>query len=160
MFGAESAIRPDLLQRAGASGLWHQLLVRLGNDVETLDDEAMGDECIVGKGTNSMLSNDIKDRMRMRVGMTVTFTQTQLDLDPRSAQSGAHEKVCCARSRKCILCTPFGWYCLKEEKAAPTKGGRKGSTTKKGRTQKTGDQAAPPQRVEGGGKQHHPKGGG
>ena len=34
VFGTESAIRPDSLQRAGASGLWHQLLVRFGNDVE------------------------------------------------------------------------------------------------------------------------------
>ena len=92
VFGAESAIRPDSLQRAGASGLWHQLLVRFGNDVETLDDEALGDECSVGKGTNLMLSNDIKDRMRMRVVMTTIFTQTHLDLEPRSAQSCAHQK--------------------------------------------------------------------
>ena len=35
VFGTESAIRPDSLQRAGASGLLHQLLVRFGNDVET-----------------------------------------------------------------------------------------------------------------------------
>ena len=47
MFGAGSAIRPDSLQRAGTSGLWHQLLVRFGNDVETLEDDALGDECSV-----------------------------------------------------------------------------------------------------------------
>ena len=37
VFGAEPAIQPDSLQRAAASGLWHQLLVRFGNDVETLE---------------------------------------------------------------------------------------------------------------------------
>ena len=49
MFGTESTIRRDSLQRASASGLLHQLLVRFGNDVETLDDEALGDECSVEK---------------------------------------------------------------------------------------------------------------
>ena len=84
MFGAESAIQTDALQRAGSSGLLHhQRLVRFGNDVETLDDEALGDEWSDGKGTNLTLSNDIKDRMRLRVGTTMTFTQTQLDLEPR-----------------------------------------------------------------------------
>ena len=72
-FGAGSAIRSDSLQRAGALGLRHQLLVRFGNDVETLDDEALGDECSDGKGTNGILSNDIKDKMDMRVGTTMTF---------------------------------------------------------------------------------------
>ena len=63
MFGAESATRPDSLQRAGALGLRHQLLVRFGKDIETLDDEALGDELSDGKGTHGMLSNDIKDKM-------------------------------------------------------------------------------------------------
>ena len=60
MFGAESTIRRDSLQRAGASGLLHQLLVRFGNDVETLDDEALGDECSVEKKKNLTWRNDIK----------------------------------------------------------------------------------------------------
>ena len=44
LFGAESTRRPDSLQRAGASGDQHQLLVRPGIEVETLDEEALGDE--------------------------------------------------------------------------------------------------------------------
>ena len=96
MLGAESTIRPDSLQRVGASGLLHQLLVRFGNDVETLDDEALGDESTDGKRTK--LGNDIEDRMRMRVGTTMTFTRTQLDLEPRSAQ-------CHVLTRKSVLCT-------------------------------------------------------
>ena len=73
VFGADSALRPDSPQRGSALGLWHQLLVRFGNDVETLDDEALGNECSDGKRTNGMLSNDIKDKMEMRVGTTMTF---------------------------------------------------------------------------------------
>ena len=41
----------------------HQLLVQFGNVVETLGDEALGDEWSDGKRTNGMLSNDITDRM-------------------------------------------------------------------------------------------------
>ena len=48
VFGVESATRPDS-KRAGASGLLLPLLVRFGNDVETLDDGALGDECSDGK---------------------------------------------------------------------------------------------------------------
>ena len=50
-------VGPDSLLRAGALGLWHHLLVRFGNVVETLDDEALGDELSDGKGTDGMLSN-------------------------------------------------------------------------------------------------------
>ena len=106
VFGADSGIWSDSLQRTGASGLLHQLLVRFRYVVETMDDEALCDELSVGKRTKLMLSNDIKDRMRMCEGTTMIFTQTQLDLEPRSAESCVHESsVCCAHSKKCILCT-------------------------------------------------------
>ena len=70
MFGAELAIRPDSLHRAGALGLWHQLLVPFGKNVETLD---VGGELSDGTGINGMLSNDFKDKMEMRVGTTMIF---------------------------------------------------------------------------------------
>ena len=73
VFGAESAIRPDSLPRAGAHGLLHRLLVRCGTDVETLDDEALGDEWSEGKLTNGIRSNHIRDRMEMRMRTTMTF---------------------------------------------------------------------------------------
>ena len=72
MFGAESAIRPDSLQRAGALGLLHRLLVRFGTDVETQEDEALGDEWSEGKLTNGIQSNDIRDKMEMRMRTTMT----------------------------------------------------------------------------------------
>ena len=103
MFGAESTIRRDSLQRAGASGLLHQLLVRFGNDVETLDDEALGDECSVEKKSLTW-RNDIKERMRMRVRTTMTLTQTQLDLESRNAQSCAHEKKCVVQAPGSVFC--------------------------------------------------------
>ena len=61
MFGAESTRRPDSLQRAGASGDRHQLLVRPGSDVGAMDEEALGEERSDGNGVNMTLSNDIKD---------------------------------------------------------------------------------------------------
>ena len=61
MFGAESITRPDSLQRAGASGDRHQLLVRPGSDVGAMDEEALGEERSDGNGVNMTLSNDIKD---------------------------------------------------------------------------------------------------
>ena len=70
-------MRPDSLQRAGASGLLHQLLVRFGTDVETLDEEALGDEWSDGKGTNLTLSDDIKDtRRECACGMTMNDADT------------------------------------------------------------------------------------
>ena len=43
MFGAESAIRPDSLQRAGALGLLHRLLATEVVDAEGCEDGAEGD---------------------------------------------------------------------------------------------------------------------
>ena len=61
MCGAESTKRPDSLQRAGASGSRHQLLVRPGSDVGALDEEALGEERSDGNGVYWTLNNDIKD---------------------------------------------------------------------------------------------------
>ena len=44
MFGAESAIRPDSLQRAGALGLLRRLLAMDVVDAEGLDDWAEGED--------------------------------------------------------------------------------------------------------------------
>ena len=105
VFGAESAIRPDSLQRAGALGLLHQLLVRFGNDVGTLDDEALRDECSDEKGTNGMLSNDMKDKMSAGWNdWRGLFKPDNLILS-QGVRWCAQEKVCCARSKKSILCT-------------------------------------------------------
>ena len=38
------------------------------------------------------------------------FQTWQLNLMPRSVQSCAHEKVCCARCKRCILCTSSWSY--------------------------------------------------
>ena len=114
VFGAESAIRPHSLQRAGASGLLHQLLVRLENDGETWMTRHWVTSERDGEGTNLTLSNDIKDRTRLRVGTTTTFTQTQLDLEPRSAQ-------CHVLTRKSVLCTlqeVYSVYNLRRQMAA------------------------------------------
>ena len=62
MFGAESAIWPDSLQRAGAPGLLGQLLAMDVVDVEGFDDCAVGEERIEGKRTNGTLKNDNKER--------------------------------------------------------------------------------------------------
>ena len=59
MFGAESAIRPDSLQRAGALGLLQQLLVRFRNDVATLDaDFLTSDNLILSHGVRSVCSRE------------------------------------------------------------------------------------------------------
>ena len=50
MFGAESAIPPDSLQRAGAVGLSHRLLAMDVVDAEGLDDGAEGEDKTRGNG--------------------------------------------------------------------------------------------------------------
>ena len=62
MFGAGSAIRPGPLQRAGALGLWHQLLAIDAAHAEGLDDEAVGEERTERKRTNGTFNIDIKER--------------------------------------------------------------------------------------------------
>ena len=62
MSGAESAIRPDSLQRAGALGLLRQLLAMDVVDAGGFDDDAVGKERTEGKRTNETFNNDIKER--------------------------------------------------------------------------------------------------
>ena len=50
VFGSQSAIRPDSLQRAGALGLLHRLLAMDVVDAEGLDDGAEGEHKTRGNG--------------------------------------------------------------------------------------------------------------
>ena len=50
VFGGESAIRPDSLQRAGALGLLHQLLTMDVEDAEGLEEGAEDEGNTRGKG--------------------------------------------------------------------------------------------------------------
>ena len=62
MSGAESATRPDSLQRAGALGLLHRLLALDVVDAEGLDDGAVGEERTEGKRTNGTSKNATKEQ--------------------------------------------------------------------------------------------------
>ena len=65
MFGAGSAIRPGPLQRAGALGLWHQLLAMDVVDAEGLDDEAAGEERTEGKLIQFVMSYFLSSNTRV-----------------------------------------------------------------------------------------------
>ena len=90
----------------GALGLWHQLLVWVGNVSEVLDGQALGEDRSDGKRTKSTLSMDIASKMRMCVVTTMTFTQRHSILS-HGVRSHVltRKRVCCTRSRKCILCS-------------------------------------------------------
>ena len=59
MFGAESAIRPESLQRAGALGLLHRLLAMDVADAEGLEDGAEGEDKTRGNGRYGTFNKDI-----------------------------------------------------------------------------------------------------
>ena len=61
MFGAESAIRPDSLQRAGALGLLQRLLAMDVVDAEGLEDGAEGEDNTRGNGRYGTSSKDIAE---------------------------------------------------------------------------------------------------
>ena len=67
VFGAESTRRPDSLQRAGASGDRHQLLVRPGSDVGAMEEEALGEEERREWSELNVKQRHQRHRMRMRV---------------------------------------------------------------------------------------------
>ena len=78
MFGAESAIWPDSLQRAGAPGLLRQLLAMDVVDAEGFDDCAVGEERTEGKRTNGTFNND-KERDGCE---TLKMTRNPFHLEP------------------------------------------------------------------------------
>ena len=79
MFGAESAIRPDSLQRAGARGLLHRLLAMYVVEAEGLDNCAVGEERTERKRTNGTFNFDIEERDRCG---TLKMTRTLFHLEP------------------------------------------------------------------------------
>ena len=62
VFGAEFAIRPDSLQRAGALGLLHRLLAMDVVDAESLDDCAEVEDKTRRKWTDRAFNKDITER--------------------------------------------------------------------------------------------------
>ena len=62
MFGAESAIRPDSLQRAGAPGLLHQLLAMDVADAEGLEEGAEGEDNTRGNGRYWTFNKDTVEK--------------------------------------------------------------------------------------------------
>ena len=79
MSGAESAIWPDSLQRAGALGLMRRLLAMDVVDAEGLDDGAVGEERTEGKRTNGTFNNDVKEQDGC---FTLKMTRTPFHLEP------------------------------------------------------------------------------
>ena len=62
MFGADSAFRPDSLQRAGALGLLHRHLATEVVDAEGLEDGAEGEDNTRGNGRYGTFNKDIAER--------------------------------------------------------------------------------------------------
>ena len=79
MSGAESAIWPDSLQRAGALGLMRRLLAMDVVDAEGLDDGAVGEKRTEGTRTNGTFNNDIKEQDGC---FTLKMTRTLFHLEP------------------------------------------------------------------------------
>ena len=61
MLGAESFCQTHFSERARLG--CHANFLFDSEMTWTIDDEALGDECSDGKGTNGMLSNNMKDKM-------------------------------------------------------------------------------------------------
>ena len=62
LFGAESAIRPDSLQRAGALGLLHRFLTMDVEDVEGLEEGAESEDNTRRNGQCGTFNEDIVEQ--------------------------------------------------------------------------------------------------
>ena len=105
MFGAESASRPDSLQRAGALGLMRPLLAVDVVDAEGLDDCAVGEERTQGKRTNGD-SQKTTSRNKMDV-KHCKMTRTLFHLEPnvvrpRLEKCADDAAVLFARAKMCV----------------------------------------------------------
>ena len=102
VFGAESAIRPDSLQRAGALGLLHRLLAMDVLDAEGFDDCAEGEDTTRGNGRWGTVNNTIRERDGCE---TLWMTRDSFCLEPTLEMCGwcavdiARETCACVRVR-------------------------------------------------------------
>ena len=114
VFGAESAIWPDSLRRAGALGLLCRLLPVGVVDAEGLEDGAEGEDKARGNGRKGTFNKDITECDGCE---TLRMTQTLFHLEPMWCAHTANVRMmrCGDRTRKnvrvcasgkVVLCTP------------------------------------------------------